>query len=87
MTRSLQERDEADPGDAPADPARRPGQPGAGDGHGANSPARPAGPRPSGYAEQAVPPRHPSRQPQADAGKAPPEPPPLSDGSTRAGPA
>lgn len=83
MTRSLHERDEADPGDAPADPARRPGQPGAGDDRIPDTRSLPAKLRPPGYAEDHGPPRHPAQEPEADGGAAPSEPPPLSDGSIR----
>lgn len=85
MTHPLKERRDADPGNAAPDPARRPGQPGATDGRAPNTTSLPAELRPPGYAEEHVPPRHPSRQPNADQGRSPPEPPPLSDGSTRAG--
>ncbi|WP_439572603.1 hypothetical protein [Phreatobacter sp.] len=92
MTDPLKERREADPGEAPADPARRPGQPGAEGETRPHAKPLPAELRPPGYAEQPVPPRHPAQEPKgdagkSDAGKARPEPPPLSDGSTKAGPA
>jgi len=77
-----------EPGEAPEDPARRPGQPGAERDQAASAETLPAGRRPPGtYDERQIPlDRVRTDEPPADPAEPGPEQLPLSDGSTRSGP-